>query len=134
MEALTTRSRLTSIASFFIVRDVAPAIAFYRDRLGFEVTFSAPQEEPFFAILDRDGVRIMIKAILPDVHPLPNPSRHPWAQWDAFVHVPDPDALADELTSRGVVLHEPLANTENQLRGFEVKDVDGYVLFFGRPA
>jgi catechol 2,3-dioxygenase-like lactoylglutathione lyase family enzyme len=134
MDEQTTRSRLTSIAPFFIVREVASAIAFYRDRLGFEVTFSAPEDEPFFAILDRDGVRIMIKAILPEVHPLPNPSRHPWARWDAFVHVPDPDGLADELASRGVILHEPLANTEDQLRGFEVKDVDGYVLFFGRPA
>ena len=134
MEALTTQTRLTSIAPFFIVRDVAPAIAFYRDRLGFAVTFSAPEDDPFFAILARDGVRIMIKSILPEVQPAPNPSRHPWARWDAFVHVPDPDGLAEEFTSRGVALHEPLADTEDRLRGFEVKDVDGYVLFFGRPA
>jgi catechol 2,3-dioxygenase-like lactoylglutathione lyase family enzyme len=133
MNGLATRSRLTSIAPFFIVRDVAPAIAFYRDRLGFDVTFSAPEDEPYFAILDRDGVRIMIKAILPEVHPSPNPRRHPWARWDAFVHVPDPDGLADEFTSRGVILHEALADTEDGLRGFEVEDVDGYVLFFGRP-
>ena len=134
MEAIATRSRLESIAPFFIVREVASAIAFYRDRLGFNVTFKAPEDEPFFAILGRDGVRIMIKAILPEVHPLPNPGRHPWARWDAFVHVPDPDGLADEFTSHGVTLHEPLADTDDQLRGFEVKDVDGYVLFFGRPA
>ena len=134
MEAPATRSRLTSIAPFFIVRDVVPAIDFYRDRLGFEVTFVAPEDDPFFAIVQRDGVRIMIKAIVPEVQPLPNPSRHPWARWDAFVHVPDPDGLADELTARGVTLHEPLANTKDQLRGFEVRDVDGYVLFFGRPA
>lgn len=133
MDTPTTQSLLTSIAPFFIVRDVAPAVAFYRDRLGFEVTFSAPEDAPFFAILERDGVRIMIKAILPDVHPLPNQSRHPWAKWDAFVHTPDPDALAAEFNSRGVTLHEPLANTEDRLRGFEVRDVDGYVLFFGRP-
>lgn len=98
------------------------------------MTFRAPEDEPFFAIPDRDGVRIMIKAILPEVQPLPNPSRHPWAKWDAFVHVPDPDGLADEFATRGVTLHEPLADTEDQLRGFGVKDVDGYVLFFGRRA
>jgi catechol 2,3-dioxygenase-like lactoylglutathione lyase family enzyme len=134
MDSPTAGSRLTSIAPFFIVRDVAPAVAFYRDHLGFRATFTAPKNEPFFAILDRDGVRIMIKAIGPEVHPMPNPGRHPWAKWDAFVHVPDPDGLADELASRGVTLHAPLADTDDRLRGFEVEDVDGYVLFFGRPA
>jgi catechol 2,3-dioxygenase-like lactoylglutathione lyase family enzyme len=133
METPTAGSRLTSITPCFIVRDVMPSIAFYRDLLGFEMTFLAPEEDPFFAILKRDGVRIMIKAIVPDVQATPNPSRHPWARWDAFVHVADPDALADEFISRGVVLHEPLGDNEDRLRGFEVKDVDGYVLYFGRP-
>jgi catechol 2,3-dioxygenase-like lactoylglutathione lyase family enzyme len=133
MEAVSTRARLTFIAPFFIVRDVMPAIAFYRDQLGFELEFLGPEDDPYFAILKRDGVWIMIKAILPEVQPVPNPSRHPWARWDAFVSVEDPDGLADEFTARGVVLHQPLGDTTDQLRGFEVKDVDGYVLFFGRP-
>jgi catechol 2,3-dioxygenase-like lactoylglutathione lyase family enzyme len=118
---------------FFIVHDVMPAIAFYRDRLGFELTFLGPDDDPYFAIVERDGVGIMIKAILPEVPPLPNPSRHSWARWDAYVHTEDPDALAEEFTSRGVDFHEPLGVNGDQLRGFEVKDVDGYVLYFGRP-
>ena len=132
MEEISNRSRITSIIPLFIVRDVAPAIAFYRERLGFELEFLGPEDDPYFAIVERDGVRIMMKAILPEVPPIPNPSRHPWARWDAYVNAPDPDGLAEEFTSRGVVLHEPLANTSDQLRGFEVRDVDGYVLFFGR--
>jgi catechol 2,3-dioxygenase-like lactoylglutathione lyase family enzyme len=128
------RPTLTHVAPFFIVRDVASSVAFYRERLGFEVTFAAPEDEPFFAILGRDNVRIMLKAILPDIHPLPNSSQHPWARWDAFIHTPDPDALAGEFISRGVTMHAPLADTADQLRGFEVQDPNGYVLFFGRPA
>lgn len=96
---------LTSIAPFFIVQDVPGAVAFYRDRLGFEATFLAPEDEPFFASIQRDGVRLMLKAILPEVPPQPNPRRHPWARWDAFVHTPDPDALAADLTSRGLAPH-----------------------------
>lgn len=133
MDGSATTASLASIAPFFIVRDVAPAVAFYRDRLGFRVTYLAPDADPFFAIVDRDGVRLMLKAVAPDVPPLPNAGRHPWARWDAFVHVPDPDALADELASRGATFHAPLADTDDRLRGFEVRDVDGYVLFFGRP-
>jgi hypothetical protein len=47
--------------------------------------------------------------------------------------VPDPDALATEFTSRGVIFSVPLMDTHEGLRGFELKDTDGYVLFFGRP-
>lgn len=43
------------------------------------------------------------------------------ARWDAYLHVPDPDALAAEFSSRNVELSEPL------------KDADGYVVFLGRP-
>ena len=133
MDASDTRAQLTSIMPFFIVRDVMPAIAFYRDFLGFELMCLGPEGDPFFAIVHRDGVSIMLKAIVPEVGPVPNPSRHPWAAWDAYVHVADPDALADEFTSRGLALHKPVSVNGDQLRGFEVKDVDGYVLYFGRP-
>jgi catechol 2,3-dioxygenase-like lactoylglutathione lyase family enzyme len=129
----TTQARLGFVAPFFIVRDVMPSIAFYTERLGFEVMFLGPDGDPYFAMLERDGVRLMLKAITPEVQPAPNPSRHPWARWDAYVHTPDPDALADELASRGVSFREPLGINSDNLRGFEVMDADGYVLYFGRP-
>lgn len=65
--------------------------------------------------------------------PLPNCKRDAGARWDAYCYVPDPDALATEFTSRGVVFSESLKDTHDGLRGFELEDVDGYVLFFGRP-
>lgn len=74
---------------------------------------------------------IMLKDV--GVEPLPNCRREPGARWDAYLLVPDPDALAAELASRNVALSEPLADTEDGLRGFELEDPDGYVLFFGRP-
>ena len=125
---------LGHIAPFFIVRDVPAAIAFYRDRLGFAVAYAGPDDDdPYFAMVRRDGVHLMLKAITPEVQAMPNPSRHPWARWDAYVHTPDPDALADELTARGVAFREPLGVNSDRLRGFEIMDADGYVLYFGRP-
>jgi hypothetical protein len=47
--------------------------------------------------------------------------------------VPEPDGLAAEFTSRDVTMSAPLSDTSDGLRGFEIKDHDGYVLFFGRP-
>lgn len=87
-----TRSGISSISPFFIVTDVAAALAFYRDRLDFEVIFREPAEDPFFAIVCRDGAMIMVKSV--GVEPLPNCERQSQARWDAYLLVPDPDALA----------------------------------------
>jgi hypothetical protein len=43
------------------------------------------------------------------------------------------EALAAEFASHNVKFSEPLKDTHDGLRGFELKDADGYVLFFGRP-
>lgn len=126
-----TRADIDGIAPFFIVRDAPAALAFYRDRLGFDITFQEPVEVPFFGIVSRGGAMIIIKAV--GVEPLPNYQRQPDARWDAYLYVPDPDALAAEFASRNVTFSEPLKDTHDGLRGFELKDVDGYVLFFGRP-
>ena len=122
---------LKSIAPFWIVNDVLRTIDFYRDRLGFEVTFLGPDGDPYFAILEREGAWIMVKAIVPEVQATPNPTRHPWARWDAFVSTPEPDLLAADFSARGLTVSA--ADTDDGVRGFEVKDLDGYVIFFGGP-
>lgn len=126
-----TRPRISSISPFFIVADITAALSFYRDMLDFEVTFLESAEDPFFAIVLREGAMIMLKSV--GVEPLPNCERHPWARWDAYLYVPDPDALAAEFASRGVTFAEPLKDTDDGLRGFELRDTDGHILFFGRP-
>ena len=77
------------------------------------------------------GAMIILKDV--GVSPLPNCQREPSARWDAYIHVPDPDSLAAEFASRKVEFSKPLKDTEDGLRGFELQDADGYVLFFGRP-
>ena len=126
-----TRPEIGGISPFFIVQDVARAFSFYRDRLGFEVTFQGCGDDLFFGIVRRGGATIMLKSV--GVDPLPNYKRHRDARWDAYVNVPDPDALAAEFSSRNVEFSKPLRDTHDGLRGFELEDADGYVLFFGRP-
>jgi catechol 2,3-dioxygenase-like lactoylglutathione lyase family enzyme len=124
---------LGHISPFFIVSDVPRAIRFYEEKLGFETRFLAPEKEPFFAIVGRDTVQVYLKNPSGDLTPQPNNTRHPWAPWDAFVFLADPDALAAELAGRGVKFHKEIQDTDDGLRGFEIRDTDGYVLFFGRP-
>ena len=43
------------------------------------------------------------------------------------------DALFAEYQSRGLEFHEPLIDTDDDFRAFELKDYDGYVMCFGKP-
>ena len=119
----------------FIVRSVLETLAFYRDKLGFNVTFEGPEPaDIFFGIVQRGRAMLMFKSI--GVEPIPAHTRdigHGIARWDAYVYVPDPDALSAEFADRGVEFFEPITDTSDDLRGFEVKDPNGYILFFGRP-
>jgi len=75
----------------------------------------------------------MLKAITPDVKPIPNHTRHEWAAWDAYIATAQPDKLFDEYLSNDVTFRKPIHDNSDNLRGFEIEDADGYVLFFGRP-
>jgi catechol 2,3-dioxygenase-like lactoylglutathione lyase family enzyme len=127
-----TRAITEAISPSFIVSDVERTIVFYRDKLGFETRFLAPDEDPFFAIIGRDGAQIFIKSER-GVLPVPNHTRHPHLRLDAFVYASDPDTLAAEFAAQGATFSRPLQDTHDGLRGFEITDPDGYVLFFGRP-
>jgi catechol 2,3-dioxygenase-like lactoylglutathione lyase family enzyme len=130
-----TKPEISGIAPFFIVRNVPTALRFYHDLLGFDIMFQGPSEDDiFFGIVKRDAAMIMMKDI--GVDPVPNYTRDikkGIARWDAYLYVPDPDALATEFSSRNVLFFQPLQNNDDGLRGFEIKDADGYILFFGRP-
>jgi len=135
-----TRPTTQAISPFFIVSNVDQTIAFYRDKLGFETRFQQPDQTlfspSFSASFGRDGAQIFVKSDK-DTSPLPNPKRNPSMRWDAFVYAPDPDALAVEFADRfagnEAAFGAPLKDTRDGLRGFEICDPDGYVLFFGRP-
>jgi catechol 2,3-dioxygenase-like lactoylglutathione lyase family enzyme len=121
---------LVSISPFFIVKDLQTSIAFYRERLGFKLDFQGPNDDPYYAGVSRDGIGIMLKAILPDVLPCPNHTRHPWARWDAYIYTMDPDSLFEEFRQRGVSFVKELSLIDDGLWGFEITDGDGYVLAF----
>lgn len=129
------KTEISGIAPFFIVKNVPTALKFYRDSLGFEITFQGPSEDDiFFGIVQRGAAMIMLKEV--GVDPIPNYTRDikkGIARWDAYLYVPDPDALAAEFSSRNVDFFEPLKHDDDGLWGFEIEDADGYILFFGRP-
>jgi hypothetical protein len=75
-----TSRNLASIRPFFIVKDLQVSISYYIERLGFQLDFQGPDDGPYYAGVSREGIGIMLKAILPDVLPQPNHIRHEWAR------------------------------------------------------
>ena len=125
-------ANLVSINPFFIVKELPVSIAYYVERMGFQVDFEGPPGDVYYARVSRDGLGIMLKAIHPGVLPSPNHTRHEWARWDAYIYTLDPDTLFDEFKQRGVSFVKELSFIDEGLWGFEVSDADGYVLAFFR--
>ena len=125
-----TGRNLTSISPFFIVKNLQVSIAYYVERMGFTLDFQGPEDDVYYGQVSREGMAIMLKAILPDVLPVPNHTRHEWARWDAYVYLRDPDTLFREFRERGVSFVKELSFIDKGLWGFEVKDADGYIIAF----
>lgn len=126
-------SNLTYISPFFIVSDIKDSVSFYVNKLGFELRYIGPEGDPYFAIVGRDHISIMLKEIADDIKPISNHTRNGWARWDAYISASEPDVLFEEYSSGGVTFNQSIRDDDDGLRGFEVTDADGYVLFFGRP-
>ncbi len=126
-------TNLTHISPFLIVSNLKTSVSFYVDKLGFVIQHIGPDDDPYWAIVGRDDISIMLKAIASEIKPTPNHTRHDWAPWDAYISTEEPDILFEEYLSNYVVFKKPIHNNSDNLRGFEIEDADGYVLFFGRP-
>jgi catechol 2,3-dioxygenase-like lactoylglutathione lyase family enzyme len=112
------------------VRDVAATVAWYRRHLGFSA-------EPFpdalpheFAIMERDGVQLLVRRAT-DSSLVTNRGS---GGWDLYLWVDGVDfaGLETSFTKAGEVLRStaPMGDTMAEL---EVRDPDGYVLCIGGP-
>src|SRR3569832_1866366 len=97
------KPEIECIAACFIVRNVPATLAFYRDRLGFDITFQGPEpDDIFFGIVRRGGTMIMIKDV--GVDPVANYTRdikQGGARGGAGRRGPGPRARAAEGAARG---------------------------------
>src|ERR1700726_531291 len=114
-------TNLTYVSPFFIVTSLKTSVSFYVDKLGFEIRYTGPDEDPYWAIVGRDNISIMLKAIAPDVKPIPNHTCHDWAPWDAYISTVEPDTLFEEYRSNSVAFRKPIHDNSDDLRGFEIE-------------
>jgi lactoylglutathione lyase len=105
------------------VANVQRSVAFYRDQLGFEPSFSFPEDEPQFVTLELDGATVGLSA----GEPTGTGSTAIWLYTD------DVDAAFAELRDAGTrVIAEPADQTFGE-RVASLADPDGYVIHIGTP-
>ena len=113
---------LTGAAAVFVVRDIAASLAWYRDALGFAVTFQYG-EPCYYVCLCRDEVALHLIAA--------SETKRPPGHSALCVFVRDVDAHHAELAGRGAKIVKPPADYAYGMRDYDVVDLDGNELVFG---
>jgi len=123
-------ARLLHGATMLLVRDLAAAVAYYRDALGF-TNIRLYGEPPDFGMLSRNVFHVMLKQIADDSRIVPRPTVEP-GLWDIYYWVDDVETLFRELRDRGAkIAYEPCDQFYG-CREFAVLDPNGYLIGFGQ--
>ena len=124
------KAKLTGSAPVLFVRDVYTAAEHYRDAMGFSF-WKIWGEPPSFTILERDGMRVMIKQIADHDYIVPR-----WTVsaglWDMYFWVDDVDALFKEFVERRTKIDYGLCVQPYGCREFGTQDIDGHDIGFGQ--
>lgn len=120
---------LTGIVPLFLVDDLDRAIAYYCDKLGFELDF---MYESFYASVSRDGFAIHLK----DAPKLAAEREHRKKNehLDVYLSVTGIRSLFSELQARGAQVISPPEERPWACIDFYVEDPDGYILCFSEQS
>jgi catechol 2,3-dioxygenase-like lactoylglutathione lyase family enzyme len=124
-----TKAKFQHINPQFLVTDLEIAVAFYRDKLGFEVEFAVGEPVVFAAML-RSGIIIYLRQVEQR-----EPSRQFKAEgkyYDVYIFTDDVEALYREYIDKGVTIVEPLKMTDYGSTEFLIEDNSGYLIRFGQ--
>ena len=123
--AVHRATHVTGIAPQFLVDDLERAIAYYCDKLGFQLDF---KYQSFYAAVRRDGFAIHLK-LAPKLD-TDRANRKQNEHLDAYISVSGIEGLFSELEMRGAQVIKPLEERPWACLDFYVEDPDGYSLCF----
>ena len=124
-------TRFSSVTPNLLVRDVAKSTAFYRDVLGFTMSETVPDKEPFvFVWMKRDEVSVFLNDIKAAAHDYPPAAKMPQGDTAAlFFIVTDVDGYHATVAPKATVIM-PLKTQFYGMREFAVTDPDGHIITF----
>jgi predicted enzyme related to lactoylglutathione lyase len=123
-------TRVTGSSAVLLVSDIARAVEFWRDRLGFECeTYGDPVN---FASARRDDASVLLALCTDPAKIVPN-----WKivdqTWNVYIRVDDADAIYAELQERGAPIDYTIYDAPHGFREFGTQDPDGHDIAFGQP-
>jgi predicted enzyme related to lactoylglutathione lyase len=121
---------LTGVSPVLLVSDLDRAVAYYRDRLGFECeVYGDPSD---FGVATRDEATILL-ALCPDATGIVPNWRIVDKVWNAYIRVDDVESVYAEVQERGAPIDYTLYDAPSGFREFGVQDPDGHDIAFGQP-
>jgi catechol 2,3-dioxygenase-like lactoylglutathione lyase family enzyme len=115
-------SMMVGAATVFVVGDMPKSVEYYRDVLGFTVTFQYGNPT-FYVCLCRDEVALHLVAA--------GKTKRLAGNGGICVFVKDVDVVHAELAARGAKIIKPPQNYDYGMRDFDLVDLDGNQLTFG---
>jgi catechol 2,3-dioxygenase-like lactoylglutathione lyase family enzyme len=112
--------QVTGHATVLHVKDMPTALAFYRDKLGFTVSFSWDEPARYVCLCLGDAA-IHLNSYVPPAGPS-----------HVCIFCKGIDAFYAQLVARGVTIVEPIADRPYGMRDFTISDPDGHRLDFGQ--
>lgn len=104
------------------VKDIAASLAYYRDKLGFDIAFEYGSPASYAGVCSGNVTLHLISASRTPRQP---------GHGAVAIDVEDVDALHADLVRRGAKVLGAPANYDYGLRTFDVADIDDNMLFFG---
>jgi len=112
--------QVTGQAAVLHVKDMPAALAYYRDKLGFTVSFTW-EDPPRYICLRLGDASIHLSSHAPPAGPS-----------HVCIFCSGVDALHAQLVARGVKIEVPIADRPYGMRDFDIIDPDGHRLVFGQ--
>lgn len=120
-----------SVTPNLLVRDMASAVRFFTDVLGFAIEMKVPDEPPFvFTAVARGGVKVFLNELAGVAREFPQMTAGHTST--LFIVVDKVDDLFDEVSPRAQVAM-PLKNQFYGMREFAVYDPEGNLITFAQP-
>jgi uncharacterized glyoxalase superfamily protein PhnB len=130
-ESNAMSSTVQSITPVLLVERVEPALAFWRDRLGFEVLAEVPHEDAMgFVMLGRDGLMVMYQSYASVAADVPALAHDRGQGVGLFIQVESLDAIEKALD--GVPLVHPRRRTFYGMDEIIVREPAGFAVTFAQ--
>ncbi len=121
----TSKDLFSHFACILPIKDMDTSLHFYRDKLGFTVTFEW-NDPPEYVILKK-GESISIHLTRKQDDTLPS-SQHSVM----YIFVYNPDIIYQECIRHNILITTPIGDRDYHMRDFSIQDPDGYIITFGK--